>query len=516
MTGPCTSPARPRAAPPAAAARTRGGLTAAAPLLRAVSVISVIAVLAVIAVTAGPPPVRAQVALPDIGDSSEGAFGSAEEQEIGEEFMRELRAHVEVIDDPQVVDYVRAVGYELASHSGYDAGRFTFFVVGDPAINAFAAPGGFIGINSGLITATESESELASVVAHEIAHVTQRHIGRSIELQKKLTLPTLAGLAAAVLIGTQSPQAGRAAAAAVSAAGTSLVLKFSREHETEADRVGMQLLASAGFDPRAMPVFFERLQQEHRYYRAPPEFLSTHPVTTNRIADTRSRAEAFPYRQYPPSLTFELVRAKLRVREKSEPGEAVEYFRNAVEEGQYRSEEAARYGLALAYLQAGRHDEARETISPLAERDPDRIPYKTALARIEFADGRVDEALAIYEDMQSLYPGNRALTQGYAEALVRVGRPGEALRLINDYSRYHRMDASLWRLVAQAQERAGNRADSQAALAEHYYVLGQLDQALHQLRLANRAPNDDYYSASRIAARLNQLEAEKRRRLQSE
>ena len=263
-------------------------------LKRIVPVLRNCAVLVLALMLARVPVAGAQIQLPDFGDSSSKAFSNADERAIGEAFMREIRSRLTIVDDPEVEQYIQWIGYRLVSESDYYNLGFTFFVVADNQINAFAAPGGYIGANSGLITASESESELAAVLAHETAHVTQRHIARSIELAGRNNIPAIAGLIAAIIIGTQNSQAGAATAAAVVGGQAQKQIDFTRANEKEADRVGMQLLESSGFDPRAMPAFFEKLQSESRYYRKPPEFLSTHPVTTARIADTRGRAEQFP------------------------------------------------------------------------------------------------------------------------------------------------------------------------------------------------------------------------------
>lgn len=470
--------------------------------------------LGIAAVLAAPAP-SAQIALPDMGSSSRSVISAAEEQQLGEAFMRELRSQVRIIDNPQIEQYVKSLGYKLTEQSDDPSRRFTFFVVDEPVINAFAGPGGFIGINSGLITATESEGELAAVMAHEIAHVTQGHIGRSIELQDKMTLPALAGLAAAILIGSQNPEAGQAAAMGVMAGQAQMQLNFSRQNEEEADRVGMQMLAAAGFDPRAMPAFFEKLQQESRYYSQPPEFLSTHPVTVSRIADTRARAEKYEYRQYPESLSYHLVRARLRVMDADNPRQAVDRFEEGLRSGQYRNEQATHYGLALALEETGQTGRARSELAPLLDADPDRIEYRALAADIELEAGNLQKALDLYADAQKLYPDNELLTRGYAEALLRAGRAQQALRVLEEYRKYQGLDASMYRLLAQAYDQAGREVESRAALAEHYYRLGQLEAAIKQLHLAMQAPESDFYQSSRIEARLKQFEEEQQRREQN-
>ena len=460
----------------------------------------------------------ADIVLPDIGgDSSQSVLSSADEKEVGERFLRELRSNVTVIEDPEVVEYVTGLGYRLAAESGETTIPFTFFVVEHSLINAFAAPGGYIGINSGLVTATQSESELAAVMAHEIAHVTQRHLARSLELQNRSSLPVLAGLIAAILIGTQSPQAGIGVAAAVQGGAIQALLDFTRANEQEADRVGIQTLANAGLDPRAMPVFFGRLQDASRYYSAPPEFLSTHPVTASRIAESEARAEQYPYRQYEDSLSYHLVRAKLKAYDHETPADAAAYFRDLLDRGKAISSIGANYGYALSLFEQGRHPEARTIVEALIVQEPERISFYRLLADIETAQGNMDEALFVYEDNLELYPQDRSLVRGYAETLVSVGRPQQALKALDKYARVQQLDHVMHKIAADAFDRLGNKRGSHAALGEHYYRLGNLGHATHQLELAMRAPGQsNYYDDAKLEARFKQFKSELDERLESE
>ena len=472
------------------------------------------AVLVLAAMFARVPVAGAQVQLPDFGDSSSNVFSSADEKAIGEAFMREVRASLTVIDDPEVEQYIQWIGYRIASESDYDSVGFTFFVIADNAINAFAAPGGYIGANSGLITASDSESELASVLAHETAHVTQRHIARSIELAGRNNIPRLAGLIAAIIIGTQNSQAGAAAAAAVVGSQAQKQINFTRANEKEADRVGMQLLENSGFDPRAMPAFFEKLQSASRYYRRPPEFLSSHPVTTSRIADTRGRAEKYPYRQYHDSLSYSLVKAKLRAQLEFEPKDAVRYFRDLIDDGLYNSLPAAKYGLAISLERAGRPKEANEILRELMKEHPDRMSFRAALGDNEFRRGDLNEALKIFAEGLNVFPDNKMLVRGYTNALIQAGQGRRALEAVESYGRLHDLDATLYRIRAQAYQQLGNSAESHISLAEHYYQNGALRTAIHQLELASRVPDNDFYRSSRIEARLQELETEQTLRAQ--
>ena len=460
------------------------------------------------------PESAAEISLPDIGDPSGALLSQVDEQALGEAFMREMRARLDIVDDPEIADYVQSLGYRLASRSEMPDVKFHFFVIASPDINAFAAPGGFIGINAGLIEATTSESELAAVMAHEISHVTQRHLARSLELADHMTLPALAGIIAAIALGVAGGgQAGAAAAAAVTAGQAQVQLDFSRSNEQEADRVGMQILYASGFDPQAMATFFERLQQSQRYFAKPPEFLSTHPVTGSRIADSRSRAEQFPYRHYVDSVAYQLFQAKLRVIANRDPQRAVEHFADVKDEEQSRVRLVTRYGYALALLDAGRPEQARAELRKLAPADIEaHIPLQIAAARAELELGNIDEALRMYREATRLYPNDRALTEGHAEALLRAGQPAKVVELVDGYRRQYSLNAVLYKSLAEAQARLGNQVEAKVALAEHYYILGQLDAAIEQLRLAQKIPDVSFYLKSRVTARLSEFETEQAQR----
>ena len=270
---------------PSRAAHVPGDSDSASTKWRRIAIPVLAGLLAILPATAS------DTALPDLGDAAGDALTRADEERLGDAFLRQVRQRLPLVDDPEVVDYIDSLGQRIASA---DPGRrYRFLVVDAPSVNAFAGPGGVIAVNAGLIVITESESELAAVIAHEIAHVTQRHLAQLIERSRLASLTTLAGVFAGILLATQNPQAGQATLAASAAGAQHTALSYSREKEMEADRTGMELLHQAGFDPRAVPAFFERFQEWQRFTSRPPEFLSTHPVTVSRIADTRGRAEQF-------------------------------------------------------------------------------------------------------------------------------------------------------------------------------------------------------------------------------
>lgn len=449
------------------------------------------------------PATAADTDLPDLGDAAGETLARAEEERLGEAFLRQIQRRLRLVDDPEVVDYIDSLGQRIASAD--PERRYRFLVVDAPSVNAFAGPGGVIAVNAGLIVITESESELAAVVAHEIAHVTQRHLAQLIERSELASLATLASVFASILLATQNPQAGQAAIAASAAGAQHSALQFSREKEMEADRTGMALLHRAGFDPRAVPAFFERFQEWQRFTSRPPEFLSTHPVTVSRIADTRGRAEQFEPRTYHESDEYPLIRAKLRVRLAANPAAALEHFEALVSTGGTSVSEGARYGLAVALMGLNRHEDARIVLDALRSDFPERTAHRIAAAEVHAALGDNDRALDLLAASVERFPDNRGLVYAYGRALVRGGRPDDATALLRRFQREHETDAALYRLLGLAHQRAGRHAASHMALAEFHVRNGDLESAVRQLDIALRDPAIDDYRSARAEARRQQL-----------
>ncbi|WP_438971562.1 M48 family metalloprotease [Methylophaga sp.] len=449
------------------------------------------------------------IALPEMGDSAGALISPREEYDIGQAFFWRLQQNTELVEDPEVNSYIQSLGYKLASNSDEPGLNYTFFMVPDQSVNAFAAPGGFIGVNAGLLLTAESEDELASVMAHEIAHITQRHILRSFERYKRMTIPRTAAMIAAALLGAADPRAGSAAILAVQAGDIQSQIDYTRAHESEADNLGMQTLVQAGFDPNAMPSFFEKLQQASRYYGGDsvPEFLRTHPVTLSRIADARGRAVKYQkQQQLSDGLQFYLMKEKLRVMTTDDSSKLLNHYEQVLSLDNDKNKDPARYGYALALLKSGQHTRARSTLQPLLEKDHDRLAYQLALADIEMAVGRVSTALAIYEEFQRLYPDDQALSMNHVHALLRNGRPQEAANLLQTQLDLGENSRDVYKLMAQAKGDMGQKSQAHTWLAEYYYRSGLLKAAADQLRLAADAAGNDEYQRAKIASRLREVE----------
>ncbi len=453
-----------------------------------------------------PAPLHAQT-LPDLGDSSQAVLSLQQERQLGESIMRQIRASRHYLDDPEATDYIGALGQRLAAQSPNAEQRFEFFMIDDPSINAFALPGGFIGTHAGLVTTAQSESELAAVLSHEIAHVTQRHIARLFQQQKQAGIASLAVLALAILAARSSPDLASAAMAGAQYATLQTQLNFSRDNEREADRIGMQILERAGFDPAAMPVFLDRMQRAYRVYETnAPSYVRTHPLTYERIADVQSRVDTLGYRQVPDGLDFQFVRARLLVLAGS-PRDSIQHYEHILAEKKTVHEAAARYGLALALLQAKDTDRALKEVQKLQQEVPGNAMAQALAARVLLAAGKRKEAFTLYEESIQNYPGRRGLIYDYAGALMEAGRVDDALALVVRAQQTLPPDYRLYQIEARAHEALGQRLQQHRAQAEAYLLRGSVPAAIEQLQIGLRSGDGDYFQLSSAEARLKELRA---------
>ena len=444
-----------------------------------------------------------KIQLPDMGDSSGILISPAQEKELGDAFFRSLHSRIKINQDAEIQQYIQSVGRQLAANSDLPSSPFHFFVVLDKQINAFAGPGGYIGINSGLLLLTESESELASVMAHEIAHITQRHLYRAFEAAKRLSIPTAAATLAAILLGTQSPALAQAALIAIQAGSTQFQIDFTRDNEKEADRVGMQTLANSNYDPRGMPTFFERLQQSSRYYgRNIPEFLRTHPVSASRIADTRGRSNKFPYKQYPDSQGYLLTQAKLRVMTSSSLKPVLNYFQSREHQGTKNQKAIAKYGLALTQLKKQNFTTAERGFKQLTKQYPEQPQYAYALAETALEALHYHKALALFKVAHTHFPTNNAIKIKYISTLLKTNKPKQAKVFLKTLSYQIKTQPLYFELLAQSYADLGQTAESHRYLAEYYYSTGNTSFAILQINLAKKAKDINFYLQAILDERL--------------
>jgi predicted Zn-dependent protease len=448
----------------------------------------------------------AQEQLPEMGTAGGSTLSLEDEYRLGRMVMRGLRESGHVVDDPEIGEYLQSLGLRLSSLA-HDGNRsFNYFLVNDPAINAFALPGGFIGVHSGLLMETANESELAGVLAHEIAHVTQRHIARRLESQSRTNLVSAAAMLAAILLGSVAGgNVGMGAASAAQGLAAQQQINFTRENEYEADRVGIGVLAAAGFDPNAMPAFFDTMGR--RTQLGPdglPELLRTHPVTSSRIAESKGRASQYPPVQPADSLSYALMKERVRVLT-TPPGVDPRAYYDSTIENEPDASVAQVYGRALAQIMAGDASSAIPGLERLRASRPDVLQFHTALGQAELAAGDVRAALATLEKARELAPRNVPVTMRYAEALMRSNRPKRAHEVLLDLFNNVPPTQDQIRQTAMAANAAGDVADAYSYMAEYHLMSADLPLAMNQLELALSVPNITEVQRRRFSARLNEL-----------
>lgn len=450
--------------------------------------------------------------LPDLGELERGGLSLTAERRLGEQIMLDIRRDPAYLDDPEVAGYIAQLGQRVASHAENVRHPFEFFVVKDAMLNAFALPGGYIGVHSGLVLAARSESELAGVLAHEVSHVTQSHLARLFGKQSQAQLASLLSLAVAVLAAKNAPDVAVGAAMTGQAAVVQNQLNYSRDFEREADRLGLDILEKSGFDTRGMASFFERMLQFGRLYENnAPGYLRTHPLTTERITDMENRIAQRPYKQVPDSVDFGLVRAKLKAFDGT-PGDAVADFVAQLKSGKFARETDVRFGYAHALLRDNKVAAAAVEVATLRRLKLESPMLETLAAQVELRRKEVSEALQILQRAQQRYPHVRSLT--YALIDTKVGAGGtahlaDALSLIERELQLTPGDARLHRLQAKVYAAQGLRLHQHRAQAEAYRVEGQLDPAIEQLELARRAGDGNFYEQSEVDARLRELKLRK-------
>jgi len=456
--------------------------------------------------------------LPTLGDTEREGLSPLLERKLGEQIMKEIRHDPDYLDDGPLLEYLNNFGSNLVSvrpdvrgEAGYD---FFFFAVRDPVLNAFALPGGFIAVHSGLLLAAQSESELASVLAHEIGHVAQRHIARMIGQQKQNSMIQLASIVLGALAGVS--KVGGDAAMATMMGGTGVAmqrqLNFSRDAEREADRVGLQILRDGGFDTSGMVAFFGRLQSASRNFGdSLPPYLLTHPLTTERIADIQARIRDQRYKQRADNPDFQLIRARVRLlQDNSAQGvrDAQAYFESQLRQNTKMQIMVSKYGLAYAaYLQRS-YDKAETLLQEARAASQPMVPsilFGNLEIDIKIAKKQPDQALKIAEALRKQFPISRMAARQYADALIESGRYDQAVTYLRDQAQLYRSEVAVQNLLAKAYAGQGKQALQHMALAESYFLSGSLPAAIEQLGIARKAPDATFYDQAMIDARERDL-----------
>ena len=448
--------------------------------------------------------------LPDLGDISQTVLTPMQERQIGQQSMLQIRASKQFLDDAEVNDYLNQLGYKLVENSTEPGQEFEFFALNDYNINAFAMPGGFIGVNSGLLLTVQSESELAAVLSHEIAHVTQHHLARILEGQQNEGLASLAAPAIAILAARNSPQAAEAAIVSMQARAMQSQLNFTRTHEQEADRIGLDILQKSNFSSHAMPEFLNRLQRATQLLEGnAPSYLRTHPITADRIADIENRIYKQPYRLIPDSLSFQLVRTKLIAAQKTAT-DAISYFNDALGEQRHGNPIAQRYGLVSALLRNNEIERASREISvlrKLAKLNPalkNSPMIETLAGQVMRAEKNDAATLTFYRTAVQNFPQHRALIYEYADLLLQNNQAENAAKLLTEQLVRHPSDTKLYDLQAKAYAMQNKRLEQHLAQAYSFAWQGNLYAAIEQLELAKQA-GGNFYQLSTIESDLREL-----------
>lgn len=441
--------------------------------------------------------------LPQMGEPADLVMSPTDEKNIGRGYMRQIRQYLDLVTDTEINRYVQAIGERLvATRPDLDAADFTFFVVRNPEINAFALPGGYVGINSGLIIAASNEAELASVIAHETAHITQRHIARLYASQGNSGYKTAATILAAILLSQQSAQAGQAALITGLAASRQSAINYTRIHEYEADRIGIQLLSDAGYNPRGMVDFFEVLRRRVALNTTEQmEFLRTHPLTNNRISEAKNNSARL---SNPVGLQdtadFQLHQMKLRVMHTNNPQTMLQSLRA----GHIGKSESARiYGQILLLLQSGDAAGALPLAKSLVNLQPDNLTVRLLDAEVAEANQQTARAERLYSSIIGIYPDHHSAVEAYVDLLLQQRRISLAERVIQSYIRTATDPSpTIYQRYANVLRQQGRTVASHEAMADHFILLEQYGDAVGQLRLALREAREGSNEASRITARL--------------
>ena len=448
--------------------------------------------------------------LPDIGTTAGSTLSINQELQMGDFYVRQLRASAPLIQDPLLNQYINALGQRLVAHAGSVRTPFHFFLIQNDELNAFAFFGGNVVLHASLFRYTDNESQLASVMAHEISHVTQRHLARAMEEQKRSAPLTWVGALGSILLAMANPQAGMAALTGTLAGTQQGIISFTQGNEQEADRIGIQVLQRAGFDPQAMPAFLEKLADQTRFSSRPPEILLTHPLPDSRLSDARNRANQMRPVVVQSSQDFYMAKVRVLGMYPTGRNQLTDDLLNEYAKGNLREQQAAQYGKAVQFLQAKDFANAKRTLAPLLAKQPDNVWFLDLMTDIELGLNQPQQAIAM---LSSARGGgtNPVLQLNLANAYVEAKQHASASRILNRYTFAPPQALNAWDLLAQASEAKGLRDEELSARAESLALSGQLDQAITALGSASAQVPLGSLKQARYDARIDQLRELQRR-----
>lgn len=448
-----------------------------------------------------------QAHLPDLGNEHRETVSVDDEKFIGDAWMREIRGTGMVSKDLILNEYIQHLGNKLIPYveMPYSDIKIKFFVMQDQSINAFAFFGGHVAVYTGLIYASESESELAGAMAHELAHISQEHILQQMTDQKRMMPFAVGGLLAAAILGMPE------LVIPVLAGHGQRQLNFSRQHEQEADRIGMQILAKAKFDPHGLPNMFERMSVSSRYDNKPPEYLLTHPLYDTRISDTRSRAATYGYRQNPNSQMYNLVRARIEVHNTANILTLLKSYETKLKTRRMANELATRYGYALALQEAGKLQQALTEITKLAQEQPNDLIIQVTAADIERSNHDLLAAKQRLERLAQLYPDSTSVNLNYIDLLIAMNEPKLAQKYLLQFKATHSVEPNYYELARHVEGMLGNQIGVFEANAEWYILNGDAQSAIRQLKMALDLKGNDPKVTARIENRIAAMTAIEKR-----
>jgi len=454
-----------------------------------------------------------RVNLPELGNSASDVLSKSEEREYAQGLIRQMRAYELLNEDPLINDFFSDMGYNLAASSDQPEAAFTFVVLDQPIINAFAAPGGVIALYSGLFLLAETQDEVAGVLSHEIAHITQLHMYRAFEKGKTMNVLAMLAMLGLILASGGNGEVIQGAVMGAQAMAIQSQINFTRHNEVEADRVGIRTLSAAGYDPQGMADFFEKMGQTSRANgEGPPEFLRTHPVSVNRIAEAKSRIQNMPSVEADEGRQFYIVQARLRALLENDPKTAINYFNTELEKPLSDARiNGNLYGLAIAKQRDTEYDEAEAILSQLLEKEPSRLAFQLQMANLHRKRGQPQQAIDSLGVLYQSFPGNQAIALEYGKALLAQRDPKLAVTAseVLRQQRVTRKDnPAPYALYAQAANLAGDEIRSTEAIAESYYQRGGTEEAITQLESLEKRSDLDYYQRARVSARLMELRIE--------
>ena len=445
--------------------------------------------------------------LPSIGVVATDAISIDKEKQIGDVLMRQLRRQAPIVADPVLNEYLNDLGNRLILKADDVQFPFEFFWINNPEINAFAFFGGHIGIHTGLVIAADTESELASVVAHEISHVTQRHIARSIAARQKSSGLQMASMLGSLLLAMANPEAGMAALSTTSAISSQMGINYTRSNEQEADRVGFGMLTRAGFDGNGAASFFGKLTAKFRSQSKPPAFLLTHPLPESRVADARSREQGIPSRPIAPSLSFHLAKERIVARFANDAAHNVAMYNNRLQTEEYVFREATEYGLAIAYLRAKSPAKALDIITGLLHQDPDNLFYIDVITDVLIELKQFQRAQSILRPLHSKMPNNKVVALNLANAAKYQGDYPTAIQTIKDLLLVQPGHMLSYQLLTECYGNNKQLLEMHQAKAEWFALMAAYNNAIDELHAAYNYAAQNQLEKQRIRARIEQFRA---------